>query len=267
MSAWENYRLFEFDGRLNSSGSKRTKRQVYFSGDGPPLLLMHELPGLSSDTFELADKYVAAGFQVYLPLLTGKVGDRKFGTLKLGVESLRLLCMSREINLLKKKSSSPITMWLRDLCNYIREDTNYRGVGVIGMCLTGNFALSLMADDSVLGAVSAQPSLPFAAHKALHMSDSEIRTTINRLDEMKHHIHAYRFEKDKICRAEKFETLNRTFNEAGRERIKLTQLSGIETDNPVHSVLVYSFQDGGEKTLQVLNETVEYFHQCFAGFG
>jgi len=267
MNIWDEcFERFDFKGRLNNAGSKLTERKVYHIGSGPPLLLMHELPGLSEDTFQLAKTY-SKHFTVYLPLLTGKVGDKKLGKLSLGLQSLRILCLNREIHLLKAKSSSPITLWLRDLCNHIRSQSDYNGVGVLGMCLTGNFAMTLMADDAVLGAVSAQPSLPARPHSALHMSDSDIKNTSNRLDDLGHYMHAYRFKSDVICKAEKFSAIDKTFNTAERERVRIKQLEVTAEDENLHSVLVYSFGAGGDKTKQVYDETVEYFKKSFELFG
>jgi len=264
MSVWQ--KKFPFTGHLNLDGSKSTKRDVYWKGNGPPLLIMHELPGLSVETFNLGQKYVEEGFRVYLPLLTGKVGDNKQTPLSLGLESLRLFCISREIHMMRSKSSSPITIWLRDLCNYIRQENNHEGVGVIGMCLTGNFALTLMADDSVLGAVAAQPSIPFRPKKGIHMSKSDIQGTIDRLDSLGHYIRAYRFKDDKVCPPEKFSTLNETFNKT-RSRIILETLEHEPQDENLHSVLVYSFEAGGELTQKVLRDTVRYFQNSFEKFG
>ena len=57
--------------------------------------------------------------------------------------------------------SSPIADWVRLLCREVRDQRGVKGVGVIGMCLTGNFAIQLIGDDSVLAAVASQPAMPF----------------------------------------------------------------------------------------------------------
>lgn len=260
MTSWKDFTEYDFEGSLGNS--KTTKRSVYKIGEGPPLVLMHELPGLSSETFDLAMSYKEQGFSVHLPLLAGKVGDRKLSKLKLGVESLRLVCLSREIHMLRAHSSSPITSWLRSLCNHIRVETGYPGVGVIGMCLTGNFAITLMADESVLGAVAAQPSLPAFKAKGLHMSGQDINSTIERLDALDHHMLAYRFKTDKICKPPKFEAIRKTFNNE-RERVKCSELDGVPSKENLHSVLVYSFDVGGTETAEVFGETVDYFRESF----
>jgi dienelactone hydrolase len=49
--------------------------ELFVRGEGPPLILLHELPGLADKTFELGDYFVKAGFKVILPLLLGRAGD------------------------------------------------------------------------------------------------------------------------------------------------------------------------------------------------
>jgi hypothetical protein len=82
--------------------------------------------------------------------------------------------MRKEFSLFSTNKSSPIVDWLKALCRDITAHRAFPGVGVIGMSLTGNFALSLIADDSVLAAVASQPALPFLKQASLHMSEQEI---------------------------------------------------------------------------------------------
>src|SRR5262245_55913851 len=124
------------------------EHDVYERGQGPPIVLIQELPGIGQETLRLADALIAAGYRVVLPHLFGPLGrTATAGNL------LRGLCMRREFHLFASNASSPIVNWLRALCQAVRDSANVRGVGVIGMCLTGNFAITLMGDDSVLAAV------------------------------------------------------------------------------------------------------------------
>jgi dienelactone hydrolase len=121
------------------------------------------LPGIGPETLRLADKLVSAGYRVVLPHLFGPLGRTSPANI------VRVFCMRREFAVFARNDSSPIVDWLRALCRDVRSSAKVRGVGVIGMCLTGNFALTLMGDESVLAAVAAQPSLPFAAQSSLHI--------------------------------------------------------------------------------------------------
>jgi dienelactone hydrolase len=215
----------------------------------PSVIVIQELPGIMPETLRLCDKLVEAGFRVYLPHLFGPLGKTSF----IG-NTFRLFCMRKEFSLFAANKSSPIVNWLKALARMARDETGARGVGAIGMCLTGNFAISMMADDAVLAGVAAQPSMPLGGHAALHMSGDEIETVKAKLDQVGP-MHAYRFEGDNICRGVKFETLAETFNEGGAERIKLTTLPG-----PGHSVLTGHFVDkAGHPTHEALTQVIGYF--------
>ena len=127
------------------------------------------------------------------------------------------------------------------------------GVATIGMCLTGNFAISLMADDAVLAGVASQPSLPIFDQKALHMSPAdvqEVRAKLDRAGPMK----AYRYECDKLCTAEKFDAIRAAFND-DKERVELGTIPG-----PGHSVLTIDFADDeGNPRHDKFDEIVAYF--------
>ena len=109
-----------------------------------------------------------------------------------------------------KSKSSPVVNWLAALCSHLKDQYQVAGVGVIGMCLTGNFAISLMTDDAVLAAVSSQPSMPLGNQKALHMSADDVTNIRKGLDE-KGTMLAFRFAGDKLCTGIKFKALNAAF--------------------------------------------------------
>jgi dienelactone hydrolase len=232
----------------DAMGGKPAGYDVYSKGEGPVIVLIQELPGIGMETLRLADKLVAGGFRVVMPHLFGPLGRLSF----LG-NTVRVFCMRREFKLFAKNRSSPIVEWLKALCQHAREKYDVQGVGVIGMCLTGNFAISLMADDAVLAGVASQPSLPLFAQSALHMSDKEIAKVRERLDEHGPMM-AYRFKGDKLCTAGKFEALDAAFND-DRERIKLNTLEGNK-----HAVMTVHFIDeAGSPTDLALKEVMSYF--------
>ena len=133
-------------------------------------------------------------------------------------------------------------------------NTASSGVGVIGMCLTGNFAMSLMADDSVLAAVASQPSMPFGRAAALHMSEGEIDALKTRVDATAP-MKAYRFEGDWMCSTEKFKAIDQVINNDAN-RVELNTLPG-----KGHAVLTMDFVDqAGHPTRHALDEILSYFH-------
>ena len=227
---------------------KQAAYDVYTKGEGPVVIVIQELPGIGMETIRLADRLVDAGFRVVMPHLFGPLGRLSF----LG-NIVRIFCMRREFSIFAKNQSSPIVEWLKALCQDCREKYDVPGVGVIGMCLTGNFAISLMADDAVLAGVASQPSLPIFSQKSLHMSDDEIAKARKRLEQHGPML-AFRFSGDKLCTAAKFEAISDAFND-DQERIKLNTLPGNK-----HALLTVHFiNEKGSPTENALDEIFEYF--------
>ena len=244
----EAYEKSTFSAEL-ASGATIT-HDVYERGEGPPIVLIQELPGIGVETLRLADKLIDSGLSVVMPHLFGPIGR-----IAMGGNLLRVFCMRREFSVFASKRTSPVVEWLRALCSAVRQDRAVRGVGVIGQCLTGNFAISLMADDSVLAGVSAQPAMPFHKPSALHMSDADVEEIRAALSE-KGPMYAYRCESDKLSPAVKHQAIDVAFNDDA-ERIRLRSLS---CDG--HSVFTLDYVDEtGHPTFEALQEIIEYFHE------
>lgn len=245
----DHFNRSEFSSQI--SGGHNVSHEIYSRGVGPPVVLIQELPGIGEETLRLADRLVDRGFEVILPHLFGPIGKTSMGG-----NLARVFCMRKEFSLFSANRSSPIVDWLKALCNEVRDSRGASGVGVIGMCLTGNFAISLIGDDSVLAAVASQPAMPLHKQNALHMSDAEISRSRDALDE-KGPMLGFRFKDDKACTAKKFECIHETFNNDGKERIKLETLPGNG-----HSVLTLDFVDEDRQpTREALNAVLEYFDQ------
>ena len=133
--------------------------------DGPAVILMHEVPGLSASTFEIAERLAQRHFTVVVPELL----DAPAGM----VPSMIRLCIAREFGALTRGEPGAIVTWLRGLA--AREVALARGdsVGVIGMCMSGGFALATAVDPTVRAVVSSQPALPFAISD-LGLSDRDL---------------------------------------------------------------------------------------------
>ncbi len=246
MNPMDEYEKTEFS--TTEMDGRPLAHDVYTRGDGPVVLVIQELPGIGPETLRLADKLVNAGFRVVMPHLFGPLGR-----VAIGGNIARVFCMRREFALFAKNRTSPVVNWLRALARDLRARHNVEGVGVIGMCLTGNFAISMMADDAVLAGVASQPSLPLGASRALHMSDTDIAEIRDALDE-KGAMMALRFSGDRICTAAKFEAIGAAFND-DTERVRLVTLPGNG-----HSVLTLDFVDSeGEPSAQALQDVIAYF--------
>ena len=74
--------------------------------------------------------------------------------------------MSREFTTLATGVTTPIAGWLRSLARELHDELGGPGVGALGMCFTGGFALAMMVDTTVAAPVLSQPSLPFAIGRA-----------------------------------------------------------------------------------------------------
>lgn len=137
---------------------------TYRKGTGPGVIVIHEIPGLTPKVIGYAEELVAAGYTVVLPHL--------FGTPEAPMSARAIaqvvprVCVSREFTTMATGQTSPIAVWLRDLARTLHDELGGPGVGALGMCFTGGFALAMMVDPAVAAPVLAQPSLPFPVGKA-----------------------------------------------------------------------------------------------------
>jgi dienelactone hydrolase len=151
-------REFTADGRT---------RVVYRRGFGPGVIVIHEIPGITPKVARFANDVIDAGFTVVLPSLVGTPGRAPSGVY--GMASMVKLCVAREFTVWALQQTSPIIRWLRALAVDVHQSAGGRGVGAVGMCFSGGFALAMMVDDVMVAPVLSQPSLPFAAgSKARH---------------------------------------------------------------------------------------------------
>jgi dienelactone hydrolase len=133
---------------------------TYRKGAGPGVVIVHELPGLTSDVVAFAEEVVSAGHTVVLPHLFGDVdGPASLGAV---AKVLPRVCVSSEFTKLALHVTAPIADWLRSLARHLHGELGGPGVGALGMCFTGGFALAMMVDPAVVAPVVCQPSLPFA---------------------------------------------------------------------------------------------------------
>jgi len=144
-------------GEFTAAGFTRT---TYRKGTGPGVVLVHEIPGITPAVLRFAEEVVAAGFTVVMPLLVGEAGREPSQKYIMG--SMSKVCVSREFTTMALKKTSPIIAFLRALARRLHEEVGGVGVGAVGMCFSGGFALGMMLDDFMVAPVLSQPSLPFA---------------------------------------------------------------------------------------------------------
>lgn len=133
---------------------------TYRKGSGPGVIVIHEVPGMTPQFIRFAEEVVAAGFTVVLPHLFGTPGA-PIGAVNV-TTVISKLCVSREFVTLATGRTSPVSGWLRSLARELHADVGGPGVGAIGMCFTGGFALGMMVDEAIAAPVLCQPSVPFA---------------------------------------------------------------------------------------------------------
>ena len=143
---------------------------------------MHEIPGITPTVAKFANEVVDAGFTVVMPLLVGTAGPGPSG-IYLGSSMLKV-CIAKEFTTLAMNQTSPVIAWLRALAKQLHSQTGGAGVGAVGMCFSGGFALGMMLDDIMVAPVLSQPSLPFALGKSrpsnLGLSPDDQRTVAAR---------------------------------------------------------------------------------------
>ena len=142
---------------------RETTHATYRKGTGPGVIVIHEIPGITPDVIAFGEEVVAAGYTVVMPHLFGE--PERPVSVPYVASVVPRACISREFVTMATGRTSPVATWLRSLARELHAELGGPGVGALGMCFTGGFALAMMVDDSVAAPVVAQPSLPFAVGK------------------------------------------------------------------------------------------------------
>jgi dienelactone hydrolase len=177
-------------------------KTVYVVGRGPAVIVMTEMPGISPQVARFARWVRDAGFTVYMPSLFGR--DGAVPQAEEGMAVLQRACLSAEFRALAGNVTSPVTQWLRALARLAHQECGGPGVGAIGMCFTGNFALTMMLEPAMLAGVLSQPSLPLREPAGLEIAPEDLKAVRERLERDDLTVLAYRFAGDKVCRGERF---------------------------------------------------------------
>jgi dienelactone hydrolase len=246
---------FEADGK---------RRDIYRAGSGPAVIVISEIPGITPLVAEFGRKVAAAGCTAIMPSIFGDPGRPASGAYIF--QSIGPACVSREFSAFALKKTSPITVWLRKLAAAEHERCGGPGVGVVGMCFTGGFALAMMVDDIVLAPVLSQPSLPFPLSKKfkadIGISDADLARVKERTAEGTCLL-GLRFSNDPFCFEERFATLKKELGDAFIA-VELDSSPGNAHGHPAkaHSVLTEHLQDReGTPTRAALDQTLTFFRE------
>jgi dienelactone hydrolase len=241
---------------------------VYERGSGPGVVLVPEVPGLTPQVLGLADHLVDAGFTVAVPSPFGRPGREPSVGAVLSV--LPRLCVSREFRAFATDVRRPFTDWLRALAVDLDGRTPGPGVGVIGMCFTGGFALAAAVEGSVLAAVLSQPGVPFAVGRAraanAGLSSEDLDLVASRAERGEVCALGLRFSEDAAVPRTRFETVRRRLGDAF-EVLELDSSPG----NPggfsrtAHSVLTNELRDRpGQPAFEARERVVAFLRERLA---
>jgi dienelactone hydrolase len=241
-----------------------TKR-VHVAGAGSAVIVMAEMPGISPHVARFARWVREAGFTVYMPSLFGR--DGAVPRVDEGADVFRHACVSAEFRAFAAGESSPVTKWLRLLASFAHKECGGPGVGAIGMCFTGNFALTMMLEPSMLAPVLCQPSLPLNDPAGIEIFPEEIEAVRESLEQRDLTVLAYRFEGDRFCMAQRFAAYSKALGDRFVGRVLPD--SAANTDVPpffaryvdcAHSVVTaHLIDEAGQPTIAARDEILDFF--------
>ena len=250
---------------FTAEGATRT---VYRTGSGPAVIVISEMPGITPNVAGFGRTVAAAGLTAVLPHLFGE--DGKNPTTGYALSSVAKACVAKEFTVLATGQTSPIITWLRALARDEHQKCGGPGVGAVGMCFTGGFALGMMVDDAVVAPVLSQPSLPFPFSKALKrdvgLSPGDLARGQQRAA-AGCSVLGLRFTGDRMSPHDRFEHLHELLGDA---------FIGVEIDsspgNPyghkkmAHSVLTEDLDDHpGTPTRAALDQVLAFFTERLSG--
>jgi dienelactone hydrolase len=181
----------------------------------------------------------------------------------------RRACVSAEFRAFASNASSPVTQWLRTLARLAHAECGGPGVGAIGMCFTGNFALSMMMESALLAPVVCQPSLPMDDPGGTNVAADELAAVRQRLEREDLTVLAYRFDGDRFCKAERFAAFSRALGPRFVARVLPDSAANPDTPpffaqvvaSPHSVVTAHLIDEAGQPTLAARDEILAFFAQ------
>jgi dienelactone hydrolase len=260
----ESFQLEDFE-RFQFNADSYT-REVLRRGRGPGVIIIHEVPGIHPLVLRFAGRVAAAGHSVYLPSLMGEPGRAPSGGYALR-EMLKAMCVRREFSFWATNRSSPIVDWLRALARQVHADCGGPGVGALGMCFSGGFALAMMTEPAVVAPVLSQPSLPMGfsrrSRAAIGLSPAEMARVRGRLEAEDLSVIGLRFAGDPFVPPERFAAYRRCFG----ERFEAIEIDPSEAQPypgmKPHSVLTINLRDDDPAgaTKRAERRVIDFFRQ------
>jgi dienelactone hydrolase len=255
ITEWD--KLKDFTAReVSLQGETKT---VFTAGTGPAVIVMSEIPGITPEVARFARWVRDAGFTVYMPSLIGEPGKpfSKGYALNSGLKA----CISQEFHIWQSGDrTSPIVEWLKALAALAHTECGGRGVGAIGMCLTGNFALSMMLEPAMRAPVLAQPSLPMNQPDGLHISPADLKKVADRLEAEDLTVLAYRFAGDRLCPGARFQALEKALGSRAETHTLKAEDAKPGTPISPHSVVTtHLIDEANQPTRKAVDEILAFF--------
>jgi dienelactone hydrolase len=255
--------LEDFDPRVVTIDG--AAKVVHIAGGGPAVIVMTEMPGISPHVARFSRWVRDAGFTVYMPSLFGR--DGALPGVEEGTAVFRRACVSAEFRAFAANESSPVTHWLRSLARLAHVECGGPGVGAIGMCFTGNFALTMMLEPAMLAPVLAEPTLPLDDPAGLEIAPEELTAVRERLEREDLTVMAYRFEGDRFCRAQRFEAYSQALGERFIGRVLPDSAANPDTPpffeqvvaGPHSVVTAHLIDEAGQPTIAARDEILSFF--------
>ncbi len=235
---------------------------VYRKGEGPGVVLIPELPALHPGVLALGNHLVENGFTVAAPSLFGTPGSPAVGPRAVPV--MLRACVTKEFAAFATNADRPVAHYLRALARDLNEQTPGKGVGVIGQCFTGGFALAAAVDESVLAPVMSQPSLPMPLtpkqRRDPGLSEAELKIVERRAADEGLCALGLRFSEDALSPGARFKTLKDRLGDAF-EVIEINSKRGNEhgIGRMAHAVLTLEVREvDGHPAYEARKRVVEF---------
>lgn len=250
---------------------------VFRIGTGPAVIVMAEIPGITPKVLEFAERVAALGCTAVLPNLFGTPGRDPdpsahgwLGTAAYAATTGFSVCVSREFTLWSTGRTSTVVGWLRALAAAEHERCGGPGVGAVGMCFTGGFALAMATDERMLAPVLSQPSLPLAItpkHASrIDISDEDLAVVKQRCSRDGLRVLGLRFRGDRMVPAGRFEFLRKHLGDSFVAVELDDEHANPEGLIPPHSVLTeHLIDEPGEPTRAALDQVLDLFRTKLLG--
>ncbi len=256
------------DFALESFTHGGRRRDVYRAGSGTAVIVMAEIPGITPKVADFARRVVERGHTVFMPVLFGTPGAE--GSPANVAKVIPKVCVSKEFAAFARRTTPPAIDWLRALARHAHEECGGPGVGAVGMCFTGGFALAMATEPEMLAPVLSQPSLPIGPGRAraadVGCSDSDMLKVLERADEDDLCVLGVRFTHDRLSPGSRFRSL---------ERLLGDNFIGVEIDSGkgnqwghkgiAHSVLTEDLVDEPDQpTRAALEQVLDFLDERLA---